>query len=159
MVVPLAIVAWRRSQLPATEEIAVDAGAVGEHTTPKPADAFGIRLRVQGIQESKGRLMVAVFANEANFPDYLNAMRRQAFETGDANEQSIDLEPLAMGTYALAVYLDVNGDNQLNRAALGYPIEPYGFSNNARSTFGPPAFGEAAFRLHAGSTQMEITLK
>ena len=50
------------------------------------------------------------------------------------------------GTYTLAVYLDVNKNNKLDKGILGQPLEPYSFSNNARSTFSAPGVEEQAFK-------------
>jgi uncharacterized protein (DUF2141 family) len=50
------------------------------------------------------------------------------------------------GTYTLAVYLDVNKNNKLDKGILGQPLEPYAFSNNARSTFSAPGVEEQAFQ-------------
>lgn len=48
------------------------------------------------------------------------------------------------GLYAAAAFQDVNGDGRLDRAPVGLPLEPYGFSNGVGRT-APPRFERAAF--------------
>ncbi len=64
--------------------------------------------------------------------------------TTDSVDFSLSLPDLA--TTRIAVFQDLNGDGKLTKNSFGLPIEPYGFSNNARSTFGPPSFSQSAFR-------------
>ena len=48
------------------------------------------------------------------------------------------------GRYAIKAFHDSDGDGELGRDLFGAPSEDYGFSNDARGTFGPPDFADAA---------------
>jgi uncharacterized protein (DUF2141 family) len=61
-------------------------------------------------------------------------------------KQYVNLGNWEPGTYTLAVYLDVNKNNKLDKGILGQPLEPYAFSNNARSAFSAPGVEEQAFQ-------------
>jgi Uncharacterized protein conserved in bacteria (DUF2141) len=39
---------------------------------------------------------------------------------------------------------------------LGIPLEPYGFSNNVRITFGPPKWEEAKFTVKGSTAEVSI---
>ena len=52
---------------------------------------------------------------------------------------------LPKGEYALALFQDLNGDKELNKNFIGYPTEPFTFSNNAPVRFGPPKWKDAVF--------------
>ena len=53
---------------------------------------------------------------------------------------------------------DKNGKMTTN--LVGYPIEPYGFSNNKFGKFGPPDFSDVSFTLKSGqSLFLKINLK
>lgn len=58
---------------------------------------------------------------------------------------ALELPP---GTYAIKLFLDLNGNGKIDTNFLGIPKEPYGFSNNAKGSLGPPAFEAAAFELN-----------
>ena len=49
---------------------------------------------------------------------------------------------------------DVNGNDALDSNIVGMPTEPYGFSNNAQGSFGPPAWQDARFALDGDLTQV-----
>lgn len=68
------------------------------------------------------------------------------------------IKDIAPGKYTMAVFHDINKDEKLNTNLVGIPTEPYGFSNNARGTFGPPSLKEQTFTVSA-ETKMAITLK
>ncbi|MBL7946153.1 MAG: DUF2141 domain-containing protein [Flavobacteriales bacterium] len=51
------------------------------------------------------------------------------------------------GTYAVKVFHDINSDGELNTSWVGWPQEPYGFSNDAPVNMGPPSFKLAAITI------------
>lgn len=53
---------------------------------------------------------------------------------------------LKPGKYAFRYFHDENKNNKLD-TKIGIPIEGYGFSNNAKGKFGPPAFNKWLFEL------------
>jgi uncharacterized protein (DUF2141 family) len=50
------------------------------------------------------------------------------------------------GTYAVAVFQDLNGNRRLDRTPLGLPLEPYGFSNDA-GRLRRPTFAGASIQV------------
>ncbi|MBX6741149.1 MAG: DUF2141 domain-containing protein [Acetobacteraceae bacterium] len=65
----------------------------------------------------------------------------------------------APGDYAIAVYHDENDDHDFNRTLIGLPAEGYGFSNDAPTTVGLPAFGDVRFTVPPGQSSMIIHLR
>lgn len=63
------------------------------------------------------------------------------------------------GTYALAIYHDANNNHHFDRTLIGLPAEGYGFSNDAPTLFGPPAFSAARFTAGPGGTRLTIHLR
>lgn len=63
------------------------------------------------------------------------------------------------GTYALAIYHDANNNHHFDRTFLGLPAEGYGFSNDAPTLLGPPAFAAARFAVPAGGTRLTVRLR
>lgn len=57
------------------------------------------------------------------------------------------LKDIPLGTYAIAISQDVNGNGKQDTNWIGIPKEPYGFSNNAKGKMGPPDFEDAKFEL------------
>ena len=54
---------------------------------------------------------------------------------------------LPAGTYAIGIFVDANYNNEMDRNFFGVPKEQYGFSNNAKGSFGPPSFKDASFTI------------
>lgn len=109
---------------------------------------FSLEVKVVGFQPGKGILRVCLFDSEDTF--FNNAMACEVKDT-PLNEQSITLrflKKVLAGKYAIAVYQDINKNGILDRNWLGIPSEPYGFSNNPSTLFGPPSFQKAAFEIN-----------
>ena len=54
---------------------------------------------------------------------------------------------LPNGTYAIGIFVDANYNNEMDRNFFGIPKEQYGFSNDAKGSFGPPSFKDASFTV------------
>lgn len=66
---------------------------------------------------------------------------------------------LASGPCAVKVFHDVNRDGELNTSWIGWPQEPFGFSNDAPVITGPPSFKLAMITLKAGENSTRIALR
>ena len=64
---------------------------------------------------------------------------------------------LPNGTYAIGIFVDTNDNNEMDRNFLGVPKEQYGFSNDAKGSFGPPSFKDASFTV-SGNMKLKINL-
>ena len=64
---------------------------------------------------------------------------------------------LPKGTYAIGIFVDANYNNKMDRNFFGVPKEQYGFSNDAKGSFGPPSFKDASFNVD-GELKLEINL-
>ena len=62
------------------------------------------------------------------------------------------------GRYAIAVYHDANGNGRLDRSAIGFPQEPYGFSNDVGRT-SIPTFSGALVTVSAPSSTVIIPVR
>jgi uncharacterized protein (DUF2141 family) len=70
----------------------------------------------------------------------------------------VTIADLPPGRYAIALYQDSNGNEQLDKTFIGMPTEPYGFSNDASAPFGPPDFEQAAFTIAATEQHHALTI-
>ncbi len=77
--------------------------------------------------------------------------------TGKGIERTVmNLPP---GRYALALYHDMNDNWKLDKNFVGYPKEPFGFSNNYRPIFTGPSFEDCVFEVKEnGSSLLKIKL-
>ncbi len=63
------------------------------------------------------------------------------------------------GTCAVKVFHDINRDGELNTSWIGWPQEPYGFSNDAPVHMGPPPFKLALITVKEGNNTARIALR
>ena len=105
--------------------------------------AVGCELDIT-IQPAKGgaTLYGQVFADAATFPKVNGGI--VAFTLAPNSTTAVAIKALPAGRYAVAAFEDTKGTGKLDKNFLGVPTEPYGFSNDATGTFGPPSFDQAA---------------
>ena len=100
------------------------------------------KLKIKGVTKKKGNLMIAIYDSESHFLDEDLALKRIVYPVSTL-DVVIEINGLSNNTpYAIAIYHDVNKNGKLDTNFFGIPSEIYGFSNNARGTFGPPSFSE-----------------
>jgi uncharacterized protein (DUF2141 family) len=121
-----------------------------------PAPAADLTIAIDGVRSDSGYVMVAVYDR----PDTFRKEGQEVAATRLSVKRSagkVTLFGLPPGGYAVAAFHDENGDGKLDTNLLGQPVEGYGFSNNARGTFGPPSYADAKFDLPPAGAS--ITLK
>ena len=117
-----------------------------------------LALTINGIDDISGTLAIAVFATEDSFESRSNQVAEARFAVR-ARSMTWTFELAAPASYAIIVFQDTNGNGELDLSRLGIPQEPYGFSNNARSAFGPPGYRKARIEFDAGDLTHEIDLR
>ncbi|MBN2040307.1 MAG: DUF2141 domain-containing protein [Spirochaetes bacterium] len=117
-----------------------------------------LTIIVNGFENNNGKAMIALCNSKECYKDTNKAIRREM--TGITNQQSkCVIKNLPYGTYSISLYHDENENNELDKNALGIPKEDYGFSNNARSTFGPPDYEDVVFEFNKAEMIVTITVK
>lgn len=120
------------------------------------ADEVGtLRIELTGLAP-QGQILLQVFNSEAGYGSGQGVTARRI--AVDAATQSVQIEGLAPGQYAVRLFHDVDGNGELNTNPFGIPTEPFAFSNNARGRFGPASWADAAFTLNAGDNLQAIAV-
>ncbi len=120
-----------------------------------PVDAAPLQIVVDGVESSKGNVMVAV-CSEREFLQPHCAYNGQAPAHPGPVLVTIEVPP---GTYAAQAYQDENDDGVLTQNLIGLPLEPLGFSNNVVIRLAAPRYRDAAFQVGAMGGRIEIRLK
>lgn len=113
-----------------------------------------VTILVEGINQAQGQAIFVLMDSESshwgNTPIY-----NKTIKPINNLSSSVSLE-LPAGEYSAVVYHDMNTNGKLDTNFFGKPKEPYGFSNNARNSFGIPSFEESRFVVGSGVTQLTI---
>jgi len=64
----------------------------------------------------------------------------------------ITIDKLSPGRYTFRYFHDENNNKKIDANWMGMPKEGYGFSNNAKGTFGPPSYKNMIFKLNGDTT-------
>ena len=124
----------------------------------RAAEGVGtLTVRVVGFKHAKGTAMIGL-TTEKGFLASSGAARARSVPIRDG-EATVIFEDVPYGSYAVQAYHDENGNRRLDRSLLGAPSEPYGFSNDARRSFGPPSYREAEFTLSSHAMTLEIRVR
>lgn len=63
------------------------------------------------------------------------------------------------GVYGISAFHDENKNGKLDTNLVGYPVEEYCASRNARNTFSAPSFSDASFRYGGGTLELSARMK
>lgn len=113
--------------------------------------SYKLTVKVLGFGSNDGRVFVALYRSTDKFPEINGQYKGKVMEI--ENKTSIvTFDNLPSATYAVAVFHDKNKNGILDKNLVGYPIEKYGFSNNARETFSAPSFKSASIEFEKDKT-------
>jgi uncharacterized protein (DUF2141 family) len=123
------------------------------------AQTSKLTIICKGLNKKKGGLLRTALYSEANFPkDGKESYGKEVRITKD--EMQVVYENLPQGNYAVACYQDADENKKLNKNFVGYPSEPFGFSNDAKIKLGPPSFDDAKIEIkNKGNTTITINMK
>lgn len=132
------------------------ASAEAAEDSASPIATASLTVDLSGIATPSGSINLVLFADQAGY-DGNDPVRGARIEV-TAQTASVTFDRLAPGDYAIKLYHDINGNNELDTNPFGMPTEPFAFSNNARGRFGPATWDKAVFDLMAGETTHSITV-
>lgn len=129
-------------------------------TSALPALAADITVEILPLPSTKGTVMVSLFDRTADFPG-AGVYNQQIKASRQVAGQPLLLvfTQLPPGRYAIAAFQDQDGNGKLSTNLMGLPSELFGFSNNAKASFGPPNFDSAAFEVGAQGASIKLQLQ
>ncbi|MDC6350378.1 DUF2141 domain-containing protein [Zeaxanthinibacter sp. PT1] len=107
-----------------------------------------LSITVDGVKTSNGHISVAVYDRSESFLKFDHVFKSDSTRAKKGTTK-IDIDDLPPGEYALAIFHDENGNNQLDTNILGVPKEPFAFSKGKMRTFGPPKFKDCVLSVQS----------
>ncbi len=108
-----------------------------------------ITVVVPNVKSIQGTMMICLVAKES---DFLKDCARGTNVKIEGKETTAIFTDIPEGDYAITLFQDKNNDGALNTNFIGIPKEPYGFSNNPSSMFGPPSYDKCIFKVDGNKT-------
>lgn len=122
----------------------------------RAAEPSGLQVTFE-LAQPKGAVMMALFDSEAAYASDTASASRMIPATGLT--VTTTFEGLKPGRYAVKSFQDLDGDGRMSINPIGFPTEPFGFSNNAAARMGPPAWAEAAFTIGDAASLQTIKVR
>jgi uncharacterized protein (DUF2141 family) len=99
-----------------------------------------LTIDIKGLRNDQGHVLLQLF-------DESEKSIREIKQPIENKECTILLTDLGLGRYGFKYFHDENDNQNLDTNWVGIPKEGFGFSNNAKATFGPPSFTKWVFEL------------
>ena len=128
---------------------------VMSNTLLAQTDFQRLSIKVNGIKDQEGQILIALFDSEENF---LENRVEGAVKPVAGGTVTFTFDSLKQGVYAISVFHDINSNKELDSNFIGIPTEPYAFSNNAKGSFGPPKFEDCKFEIVDNVLNLNISL-
>ena len=113
-----------------------------------------LTIQVTNVKDAEGHVRIAIYNSEK---DYMK--KHFMVKSAKAAKGTVELviDNLPAGTYGISVMHDANSNEKMDSNMIGIPKEGFGFSNNAKGTFGPPGYEKTKIEF-AASKQISIEL-
>lgn len=121
------------------------------------AAAETLDVQISDVRASTGNVMIAIVAGADGFADKTPPVASLILPAHN-DTVTFTTNALPAGEYAIRVMHDVNGNGELDANFVGIPTEPYGFSNDASGSFGPPKWEAARFSMGVDGAVQRIRL-
>lgn len=117
-----------------------------------------LTIILQGFENNEGMAMIALSNFQEDYEKEGPPFRGNETEIIEKTA-SWTINELPFGEYAVKVFHDENDDGEMGKNFLGIPNESYGFSNDARGSFGPASWEDAKFLFNASRDTIYINIE
>jgi len=123
-----------------------------------PTATASLTIRVENVLPAGGILRLGLY-DAARYPDDDSKPIASADVPAVAGETVITLHGVPPGIYAIQTFQDVNANDKMDTSWVGLPLEPFGFSQDAKPFLSKPSFDDVKFTLAAGENSQVIHLQ
>ncbi len=110
-----------------------------------------ITIKVHGIKEIKGKIVIGLYNKAKTFPD-IGKQHKGIISKITTKSATYIFSDIPDGIYAIALFQDLNNNGDLDYNFFGIPEEPYAFSCISGACFKKPGFNKAKFKLKGNHT-------
>jgi uncharacterized protein (DUF2141 family) len=116
-----------------------------------------LTIKILNIKTVSGQIRIGFYNSASSFPAENKTCFNKIVKPKNIGEISIPFTDIPYGTYAIAIYHDKNENKKLDKNLVGYPKEPFAFSNNFKPLISAPKFSDCSFEF--SKTNKIITIK
>jgi uncharacterized protein (DUF2141 family) len=128
-----------------------------QDSTKSEPQTGNLTLNITGFENNEGSVRIALANSKEGYQTDDEVFGAVIISISENKAQHI-FEDLPFGIYAIKTFHDENENGELDTNFLGIPSESYGFSNNAKGSFGPASWEDALFKFDKDSMITEINI-
>lgn len=128
-----------------------------ESTTTKNSTGGTLKVNFKGLNSDAGKLLISLSDSEKSHDESI-PFRNAKVSIKNKSATAV-FENLPFGEYSVSCFHDENNNKELDTGTFGIPKEAYGFSNDARGTFGPPSWKDAKFNFDKNTLEISIRVE
>lgn len=125
---------------------------------PVRADGATLVVHVRNVSPKGGILRLGLY-DQARYPDDDSTPAASADVKAESGETVVTLKDVAPGIYAIEAYQDINSNDKMDTSWFGFPLEPFGFSRDAKPHLSKPAFAQVKFDVAPGMNVQTMHLQ
>lgn len=114
-------------------------------------------IEIDNINSPEGIIWVGIY-DSSNYMIKEKAII-EWLDVRSTGKLSLDIPSLDFGTYAIALFHDINGNGELDQNFIGVPMEPFAFSKIPKSKWRLPKFEEIQFQFVQNGQVLQTRLK
>ncbi|HKU38936.1 MAG TPA: DUF2141 domain-containing protein, partial [Polyangiales bacterium] len=95
----------------------------------------------------------ALFRNATGFPEAPQKAEQRKTVKIHGRRVELSFEDVPPGPFAVSLFHDEDANAKMKTGMFGIPSEGYGFTRDAKGSFGPPSFEDARLSIGAGETK------
>ena len=123
-----------------------------------PATTANLTIHVLNVLPNGGILRLGVY-DAARYPDDNSKPFASADIPAVSPETVVTLHNIPPGVYAIQTFQDINSNDKMDTTWVGLPLEPFGFSQDAKPFLSKPSFDAVKFTLTAGDNVQSLHLQ
>jgi uncharacterized protein (DUF2141 family) len=116
-----------------------------------------LEVQIKALESNQGSVMIAVYNNDKEYMKIEKSYLKKKISILN-QESKLSITNLPFGKYAIVCFHDKNNNNKLDKNTFGIPKEGYGFSNDAKGSFGPPNFEKSSFNINKATYKITINM-
>lgn len=122
------------------------------------ASAQKLTIKVSGIKNTKGKLLVGIFKNQDQFDKETPFKKIKVSKSGIKNGETTITTSLPKGTYAITILDDEDSSESMTYKFRVYPQEGVGFSNYKLKGLSKPKFKDFDFEMPKADKLVKIVI-
>lgn len=115
-------------------------------------------LIIKNVQNTEATIHIGFYKVDDKFPKQGEHAFVKQFVPDKTGEVKVSWEDIETGEYALAIYQDVDKNDKMKTNMVGYPKEPFAFTQNFVPKMSKPKFEQCKINFSETENTFEVTL-